>query len=311
MASRCASWRSSAFTLLLVGSSAIVRGTVHCLDQAQKMVATLHLAPLSEAGICSASAFMFVDIQRTMVLKHVDQIARPVQNRSLQREACVLQKLQRFDWAPRLICAGIDYILTEYRGRPVCREAAPARYAALVGSILSDLHSLSIRHNDLRKGTRTDFVFDHRTHRMSLTDYGWASVNGSLSMSCVVNGRSLVVNEHPMAWNISKELRDGFSMPETSEAVSLPRCEAYRDARKGPGKGPLSKPESPRAECMQERVRAQQNERARELWRRFAVWWKQGGESDTAPSQPASTAHALAHPRPQARDARRIERDGG
>ena len=44
----------------------------------------------------------------------------------LSREVCVLQLLQRFAWAPRLLCVGSDFMLTTYMGQPACASQMDA-----------------------------------------------------------------------------------------------------------------------------------------------------------------------------------------
>ena len=144
----------------------------------------------------------------------------------LQREACILELLQRFAWAPRLLCTGNNYILSSYSGQPVCRESAPSDFTKRVGKILSDMHSIGIRHNDLHKTSRTDFMIDLRTGRMSLLDYGWASINGSLSINCTSSPnhqRRTAVDFNASALQ-SRQLNLGFSLPETPERITLPSC---------------------------------------------------------------------------------------
>ena len=139
-----------------------------------------------------------------------------------ERETCVLQALQQFSWAPRWFCTGTDYVLSSYSGRAACREHAPHDYIAQIGSILSDLHSVGVRHNDLYKQGRTDLVVDERTGRMSLTDYGWASINGSLGMTCATHdGRLLVATQSRPR---SSELDEGLARPEIPELVTMPSC---------------------------------------------------------------------------------------
>ena len=138
----------------------------------------------------------------------------------LAREACVLRALRRFVWAPRLLCVGEDFILTTFVGRRACLEHAPADHKSQIAAILNDLSAAGVRHNDLHKVNDTDFVVGS-DGRMSLLDYGWAALDGSLAMICEACGRALVANgKRPSNPEISR----GFREPETVDAIALPRC---------------------------------------------------------------------------------------
>ena len=193
-----------------------------CLNRADEMVAAMRLVPLTGTSICAASAYLYVDATRTMVLKHY-KYYEPFTPR--QREACTLQALQRFAWAPRLYCTGVDYMLSSYTGRPLCQEHAPPNYLAQMQRILFDLRSIGVRHNDLHKiNEHTDFTVNEHTGRMSLIDFGWATVNGSLSSRCTSSiGQLLVAEQYPV-WKLSRQLTCGFVLPERAVAVKLPNC---------------------------------------------------------------------------------------
>ena len=193
--------------------------SVRCLDRAEEMVHTLRLLPMSHTEKCGMSV-TYVDAKQTLVLKHY---MLSVQHTPRQRETCILQALQRFSWAPRWLCTGTDYLLSSYSGQPACKERVPPDYLAQVGNILSDIHSIGIRHNDLHKETRTDFLVNARTGRVSLTDYGWSTVNGSLGTSCkTAHGGRVLIAKASRPDN--KLLTDGMQKPEAPESVSLPGC---------------------------------------------------------------------------------------
>ena len=119
-----------------------------CRRTAAEMVAALDLRRLSHSPCASA----VIHADERYVLKHV--LTR--RDSLLERETCVLQKLQRFDWAPRWFCTGDDYILTEWRGKEMCERTES--YDAQMRRILDELHAAGVRHNDLRKRERTDFT---------------------------------------------------------------------------------------------------------------------------------------------------------
>ena len=205
-------WATSTLLFLSLVPAENLPPGVRCLRRAEDMVLDLRLFPLSHTETCGSSV-LYVDDHRRFVLKDfqrfLDQSLR-------ERETCVLKALQQFEWAPRWLCTGEDYMLSSYVGRPACREIIPPDYLEQVGSILSDMHSVGIRHNDLYKFKRSDFLV-RENGQASLVDYGWATTNGSLGISCeATNGERLVAK----AWRPNNmELDRGFVMPEEPHGV--------------------------------------------------------------------------------------------
>ena len=206
-------------TPIPVGDTTMSNAHARCLGQAKDMVSALGLAQQAASGFTSR---MYFDATRTLVLKEYKLYWQNSVDTPLERETCVLQKLQQFPWAPRLFCAGTDYILTSYSGQPACQERLPQDYMTQMATILSDIQSVGVRHNDLHKGYETDFLMDERTGRLSLVDYGWASLNGSLAMSCTAHGGRVVSAKGTRPHNPIINL--GFKQPETPLSVSMPRC---------------------------------------------------------------------------------------
>ena len=187
-----------------------------CRRTAAEMVAALDLRRLSHSPCASA----VIHADERYVLKHV--LTR--RDSLLERETCVLQKLQRFDWAPRWFCTGDDYILTEWRGKEMCERTES--YDAQVRRILDELHAAGVRHNDLRKRERTDFTV--AAGRVSLVDFAYASVRGSLEMSC--KGSFGLLKAGGNLTRSSSELEWGMAAPERGAAADLPpsRCGASK-----------------------------------------------------------------------------------
>ena len=216
-----------------------------CLGQAKDMVSALGLARHRAAS--GFTSKMYFDATRTFVLKKDKQTFVSVHT-PFERETCVLQKLQQFPWAPRLFCTGTDYILTSYSGQPACLERLPQDYMAQVATILSDLQSLGVRHNEVQKSHndlhKTDFLMDERTGRLSLVDYGWASLNGSLAMNCTAHGGRVVSAKGTRPHNPVIDL--GFERPETPSSVRMPRCvqKSDRTAAMSPDPAPATLPPS-------------------------------------------------------------------
>ena len=193
---------------------------VRCLGRAKDMVSALGLTRhRSRRATSSSTSDVYFDATRTLVLK---KYRHHLVHTPRERETCVLQKLQQFPWAPRLFCTGTDYMLTSYNGQTACQERLPRDYMAQVATILSDVQSVGVRHNDLQKGAVADFLIDERTGRLSLVDYGWASLNGSLAMSCTAHGGRVVSARGTRPHNPVIDL--GFKRPETPSSVRMPRC---------------------------------------------------------------------------------------
>ena len=190
------------------------------------MVSALRLTPLSQLESCGSST-VYSNAQQTLTLK---QYMLFTEHTPRERETCVLQALQQFSWAPRWFCTGTDYVLSSYSGRPACREYAPQDYIVQIGAILSDLHSVGVRHNDLHKHNQTDFLVDERTGRMSLTDYGWSSMHGSLNMTCAAHDDRVLVATQSRPR--SKELDAGVAAVEAPESVTIPSCRGLYAAKR-------------------------------------------------------------------------------
>ena len=105
----------------------------------------------------------------------------------LSREVCLLDKLKAFHWSPKLVCVGKDYFVTNVIKKVGCADY-PADYVSQVGSIVKDMQSLGIRHNDMLKDSKSDIIVDPRGV-VHLTDFGWGTVDRSLMIDCVVDGR--------------------------------------------------------------------------------------------------------------------------
>ena len=104
-----------------------------------------------------------------------------------EREICILDKLKRFSWSPKLVCVGSNYFITKNIGKNSCAKY-PHNYSEQINQIVSDMESVGIRHNDMLKYKTSDILIDTRGI-VHLTDFGWGSVNKSLALQCNVNGR--------------------------------------------------------------------------------------------------------------------------
>jgi len=102
----------------------------------------------------------------------------------VEREVCVLQLLQRFAWAPRLIGSKLDTITQSFVGRRITSETLPADSIVQFNQILANMASVGVKHNNIIYPCRPNKVrkIDMTTldGRLSLVDFGWATVNDSV-----------------------------------------------------------------------------------------------------------------------------------
>ena len=184
----------------------------HCFNDSVTSIAAYNLVLLT----CGNSACIYVNSNKTTVLKQI----RPdySQYLTLQREACTLQALRQFTWAPKLICQTGDYLLTTYMGESSCKDNLPHNYARQVRQIVSDMTSVSVRHNDMSKSYANDFVI--LRNRVSLVDFGWATIRGNLAANCTFN------NVHLFAPNYrphTKSIDNGFKARDET-LHTIPPC---------------------------------------------------------------------------------------
>lgn len=133
-----------------------------------------------------------------------------------EREVCVLHKLQRFDWAPKLVCVGANYFVTSKVGTRRYEHELPVTYHSQISTIVRNMRSVGVRHNDMQKPGTNDVVIDD-AGRVALTDFGWASVGGMLNITCRVGTRTLSA---PNARVRNKVLDAGFeNADETKHTV--------------------------------------------------------------------------------------------
>lgn len=108
----------------------------------------------------------------------------------LPREVCVLDRLRTFAWAPKLLCASSEYMVSTHVGGGTCDDVPLDDYRTQMRAVVEDMRSVGVRHNDMLKKNTDIVVSPHG--RVSLTDFGWGTVDNRLSMRCVVDGRTFV-----------------------------------------------------------------------------------------------------------------------
>lgn len=189
------------------------------------------------------------------VVKRIAGIGVFKQNRNekenlgmLSRELCVLQRLSKFAWAPKIVCAKMEYMITTDVGVSRCDDELPADYDQQMASIVNDMTSVGVRQNDMVKYDSSagrgivanDVVLDERG-RVSLTDFGWGTVDGQLELECNING---VVFRSPAIRRIHNAmLRAGFRNRNETTHFRVP-CNQSHERRKAPAttSKPVPKP---------------------------------------------------------------------
>jgi hypothetical protein len=174
-----------------------------------------------------------VNTKESLVLKQLRSDPRAEFNFSyfgpLEREACALVALQRFEWSARLLCVAPDYLLTSYKGKLRCKDELPADYSEQVRGIIADMTSVGIRHNDMIK-PGNDFVVD-ASGRVSLVDFGWATLHGQVGMSCQFRGVHISApDRRPHNIKIDR----GFAHANEAEHSLVPCNKSRSDKKSSP-----------------------------------------------------------------------------
>lgn len=153
----------------------------------------------------AATANIFVDNRHEYVLKNVGKKYQKFG--PLNREACILQHLAAFKWAPQLVWHNSTSIVTSYVGESLNVFNFPLDYREQFEKILADMESAGIGHgdiykpcpllngeDDLQKCARMNKgpglpmekyelmvqeVGGGKNPRLSLVDFGWAKFHGS------------------------------------------------------------------------------------------------------------------------------------
>jgi hypothetical protein len=200
---------------MTMGMTAAMSAEHLCLKRTiPQLISDLNMEPLSPKKRLGETATIYVDPKRTIVFKKITgyHAFRPH-----IRESCVLQLLQPFAWAPKLICAREDLLVTTYMGEPMCREELQSSndYMQQLDSIFTDLRSVGVKHNDLAKPGLKEILKLH--DKLSLVDYGWATVDGKLDVECTLNG---LKEKTPLERPHNDVLDTGFKIVENAFNVA-------------------------------------------------------------------------------------------
>lgn len=143
----------------------------------------------------------------------------------IAREVCVLKRLQKFPWCPRLLQSTEDSITLSFVGNTLTAQNAPSDSVAQFKHILGDMASAGVRHNDILfpcSATKHDkhevMVLDGR---LSLVDFGWATTDGAVP--CNVSNKRFLPGWEPC---------DDATMLEVLDGVTPLTRAHYRDAKR-------------------------------------------------------------------------------
>ena len=121
---------------------------------------------------------VIIDKRRGVVFKRVRVF---VEKDVYEREVYILQLLNslRFQWCPRLLATDPTdrVIVMSYCGEPMTPRNQPVDAKQQFSKIVDDMRSIGMRHNDIKKGQELLV----QGGKLSLCDYGWATIDGSLS----------------------------------------------------------------------------------------------------------------------------------
>jgi len=117
----------------------------------------------------------------------------------IQREKCVLDRLKKFKWAPKLLSNTDSSMTMTYVGEKVNKENIPLDYDIQMNQILTDMESMGVKHNDMIYPCSAESYNKHEVMvlngRLSIVDFGWATINDSVP--CGVSTKKFVPNWNP------------------------------------------------------------------------------------------------------------------
>ena len=124
---------------------------------------------------------IFVSQNKKYVIK---QIIKFIDYDVYKREKYILSLLNsnHFEWCPQLICSNDNnqLLVLNYCGEILSLINKPLYIEEQFNSIINDLESLNIKHNDIKN---TELLI--KDNKLYICDYGWASINNNYS--CGIN----------------------------------------------------------------------------------------------------------------------------
>ncbi|MBJ62012.1 MAG: hypothetical protein CMB57_02040 [Euryarchaeota archaeon] len=164
-----------------VGDRSIKKSDLH----EETFASTLQSGATSTISITNTSVLKRLNIKSAVLDDYVDI------NATISREVCVLNILKHFPWCPALLSYGQDFIITSFAGYPLNATNVPDDMFEQVLQIIRDMQSVGVAHNDILYPHK-EHVVDRSKRRLingkiefmvldgkiSLIDYGWATVHG-------------------------------------------------------------------------------------------------------------------------------------
>ena len=101
-------------------------------------------------------------------------------------EVCILRRLNRSSWVPRVLCSNGDAFVMTAAGDPLvinyCHHNLPDIALAQAEAIIRDMRAVGVAHNDLWKWhTRVCDLMVDRNGSLSAVDFNWGTVYGNYS----------------------------------------------------------------------------------------------------------------------------------
>jgi SAM-dependent methyltransferase/predicted Ser/Thr protein kinase len=173
-------------------------------NQIDTIINQTHSHPLQQF---SGTSKVYIDLENEFVVKIGKRYKAFT---PIRREICILKKLQNYDWCPKIISYGKNFVVTKWAGVPLRPHNIPKDFDSQIRRILHDLKEAGVQHNDIIKlGKRKndiELLVNEKSHLM-LVDFGWATLSSnssSRSYSCSDVGSTKVSNFAP-TWFIQKE----------------------------------------------------------------------------------------------------------
>jgi SAM-dependent methyltransferase/predicted Ser/Thr protein kinase len=198
-------------------------------NQIHNTIHQIHSRPLQHY---SGTSHVYIDFKNEFVIKIGKRFNAFT---PISREICILKKLRNYDWCPKIISYGRNFIVTKWAGVPLRQYNIPKDFDSQIRRILHDLKEAGVQHNDITKRkNEIDMLVNEKRHLM-LVDFGWATVsyNSSLrSYSCSDVGVERVSNFAP-SWFLPTEDRHVISVLRTlAKGGSISR---YMDPHRNTG----------------------------------------------------------------------------
>ena len=96
----------------------------------------------------SGTSHVYIDFKNEFVIKIGKRFNAFT---PISREICILKKLRNYDWCPKIISYGRNFIVTKWAGVPLRQYNIPKDFDSQIRRILHDLKEAGVQHNDITK----------------------------------------------------------------------------------------------------------------------------------------------------------------